>query len=337
MAKKRFPLAALVAAASLALVSCSSSGDGEQTTSQASDAATVSVEDNYGTKEVSTPVTKVASTDNRSFELLNKWGVELVAAPKPLIPFTVTDYVEDDSIVDLGTHREPNLEALAAAQPDLVINGQRFSQYYEDIVSLNPQATVVELEPRDDKPLADELKRQTLALGEIFGKNKEAQEAVAAFDAALARAKKAYDGSATVMAVNVTGGEINYIAPVTGRTFGPVFEMLDLKPALEVENASEDHRGDDIGVEAIAEANPDWFFVLDRDGATSSRTEPGFVKAQKIVEDNAVLSNLAAVKDKHVYYAPQDTYTNESILTYTEILNGIADAFESGTGNDEAA
>ncbi|WPF66723.1 MULTISPECIES: siderophore ABC transporter substrate-binding protein [unclassified Corynebacterium] len=336
MIKKRSALAAIVAAASLALVSCSSGG-GEQGTSQASDATTVSVEDNHGTQEVSVPASKVAATDNRSFELLDKWDVDLVAAPKPLIPFTVTNYANDDSIVDLGSHREPNLEALAAAQPDLVINGQRFTQYYEDIVSLNPEATVVELEPREDKPLADELKRHTLALGELFAKNKEAQETVEAFDAALARAKKAYDGSATVMAVNVTGGEINYIAPITGRTFGPIFEMLNLKPALEVENASEDHRGDDIGVEAIAEANPDWFFVLDRDGAVSARTEPGFVKAQQIVQDNAVLSNLAAVKDKHVYYAPQDTYTNESILTYTEILNGIADAFESGAGNDETA
>ncbi|KQB84027.1 siderophore ABC transporter substrate-binding protein [Corynebacterium oculi] len=336
MVKKRFALPALVVAASLALAGCSSSGESEQETSQAGEVTTVSVEDNYGVKEVSVPASKVAATDNRSFELLDKWGVDLVAAPKQLIPFTVTDYREDDSIVDLGSHREPNLEALAAAQPDLVINGQRFSQYYEDIVSLNPQATVVELEPREDKPLADELKRHTLALGELFDKKSEAQETVEAFDAALARAKKAYDGAATVMAVNVTGGEINYIAPSTGRTFGPVFDMLGLKPALEVENASQDHRGDDIGVEAIAEANPDWFFVLDRDGAVSARTEPGFVKAQQIVQDNAVLSQLAAIKDKHVYYAPQDTYTNESILTYTEILNGIADAFESGAGNDEA-
>ena len=28
-------------------------------------------------------------------------------------------------------------------------------------------------------------------------------------------------------------------------------------------------------------------------------------------------------------YAPKDTYTNESIITYTEILNSMADAFEA--------
>ncbi len=29
------------------------------------------------------------------------------------------------------------------------------------------------------------------------------------------------------------------------------------------------------------------------------------------------------------YSAPNDTYTNESIITYTEIFNSIADAFEA--------
>ncbi|WP_018118556.1 siderophore ABC transporter substrate-binding protein [Corynebacterium mastitidis] len=332
MALRRYALASLVLSAGLVLASCSSPQD-----EPASPAGgqTVTVEDNHGTKEIATPVAKVAATDNRSFEILSAWGVDLVAAPKPLIPFTVKDYVEDASIADLGTHREPDLEALAAARPDVVINGQRFTQHYEDIVALNPQATVVELEPREGEPLADELKRHVLELGAIFGKQDEAEQMVRDFEAAVARATAAYDGSSTVMAVNVTGGEINYIAPGEGRTFGPVFDLLGLKPALEVENASEDHRGDEIGVEAIAQADPDWFFVLDRDGATSARTEEGYVKAQRLVESNAVLSGLPAVKDRHVYYAPQDTYTNESILTYTEILNGIASAFESGKGNNE--
>ncbi len=48
-------------------------------------------------------------------------------------------------------------------------------------------------------------------------------------------AKKAYDGSSTVMAVDVSGGNIGYVAPGKGRTWGPVFDLLGLKPAPEVE------------------------------------------------------------------------------------------------------
>ena len=92
----------------------------------ASDGDTITIEDNHGTQEVPKNAKAVAATDNRSFEILEKWGVDLVAVPKQLVPHTVDAYREDDSVADLGMHREPDLEALVAAQPDLIINGQRF-------------------------------------------------------------------------------------------------------------------------------------------------------------------------------------------------------------------
>ena len=169
---------------------------------------------------------------------------------------------------------------------------------------------------------------QVTALGEIFGKQEEAKKINDDFDAALNRAKKAYNGSDKVMAVNVSSGEIGYIGPGVGRTFGPVFDMLELTPALEVKDSSSNHEGDDISVEAIAQSNPDWIFVLDRDAAVAEKGET-VVPAKEIISDSAPLKNTKALKEDHVVYAPADTYTNESIITYTVILNEIADAFES--------
>lgn len=259
---------------------------------------------------------------------MDQWGVDLVAAPIGLIPDTIPNYKNNTNIVDLGSHREPDLEALTAAAPDLIINGQRFSQHYEDIKKLNPNTPMVDFEPREEKNLDEELKRQVTALGEIFGKQEEAKKINDDFDAALNRAKKAYNGSDKVMAVNVSSGEIGYIGPGVGRTFGPVFDMLELTPALEVKDSSSNHEGDDISVEAIAQSNPDWIFVLDRDAAVAEKGET-VVPAKEIISDSAPLKNTKALKEDHVVYAPADTYTNESIITYTVILNEIADAFES--------
>lgn len=110
----------------------------------------MTVEDNFGTQEIALPVEKVASTDNRTFEILNEWGIDLVAAPKQLVPFTVPEYKDDEAIQDLGTHREPNLEILTAAQPDLIVNGQRFTQHRDAIVKLNPGANIVSMFRGDD-------------------------------------------------------------------------------------------------------------------------------------------------------------------------------------------
>lgn len=334
MRKPALAITSLAATALLALTACGgntasetqSASDSSASSSSAQSERTISVEDNFGTHELSLPVENVAVTDNRSFEILQNWGIEPVAAPKSLIPATLSEMKNNENIVDIGTHREPDLEALAAAEPKLIINGQRFSQHYEDIKELNPEATLLEFEPREGEPLDQELKRQTKALGEVFNKEKDAEKLIADFDQALERAKKAYDPDQKVMAINVSGSEIGYVAPGEGRFFGPLYDLVGMTPAMEVENTSDNHKGDDISVEAIAQSNPDVMLVLDRDAAISSGESAK--PAQEVIEGSDALANVKAVKDKKVILAPSDTYTNENIITYTEMLNQMADAFE---------
>ena len=331
MSRTTTSLAAIAAIAALGLAACSSgaTSSSQSTTSSASEAtqaSSVSIEANDGTVDIKLPVTRAASLDNRTFEVLAQWNVPLVAAPKKLIPSTITAYNGDD-IADVGMHRDPNLEALVAAEPDLIISGQRFSKYDAQIKELAPDVPLINLEPREGQPFDQELIREVTDLGEIFGKQDEAKKLVDDFNASIERAKKAYDGSSTVMAVDVSGGNIGYVAPGKGRTWGPVFDLLGLKPALEVEGATDSHTGDDISVEAIAEANPAWIFVLDRDAAITK--DGSNTPAETVITGNAALQNVAALQNKHVVYAPNDTYTNESIITYTEIFNSIADAFEA--------
>ena len=132
MSRTTTSLAAIAAIAALGLAACSSGATTSQSsaasseTTQATQASSVSIDANDGTVEIKLPVTRAASLDNRTFEVLAQWDVPLVAAPKKLIPSTITAYNGED-IADVGMHRDPNLEALVAAEPDLIISGQRFS------------------------------------------------------------------------------------------------------------------------------------------------------------------------------------------------------------------
>ena len=331
--RRSFGALSAAGALGLALTACGGSGDGAATDTGAgasdaggAEAGTVEVEDNNGTQTVQTPPASVVALDNRTFETLSDWGVTLTAAARTLMPST-NPLKEDESIIDLGSHREPDLEAVVAAEPDLIVNGQRFSQYHDDFVKYAPEATILELDPRDDQPFADELKRQVSVLGEIFGKQTEAETLGADLDAAIERVTAAYDGSSTVMAVNTSGGEIGYIAPGQGRTLGWTFEALGLVPALEVEGASDDHQGDDISVEAIADSNPDWILVMDRDAAVAA-DDPEYKPANELLSSSEALAGVTAVAEGNVVYMPADTYTNESIQTYTEFFETFADALE---------
>ncbi|MFK3936788.1 siderophore ABC transporter substrate-binding protein [Alkalihalobacillus sp. NPDC078783] len=331
MSYYKFPIIATVFTS--LLVACSDSTNETKTDEQISSdettesAETVEITDAHGTVSVPVNPQNVVALDNRTFETLSDWGIPLTAAPKNVM-HADSPYINDDSVENIGDHREPNLEVIAAADPELVIVGQRFSGYYEDIKELVPEATVIDLniDVSEDADAPGEnfvngLVDYTLALGQIFDKTSEAEALEADFNQAIDDVKAAYNGTDTVMSLIVSGGDINYAAPHNGRVWGPMYDIFDFKPALEIENTSSDHQGDDVSVEAIAQSNPDWLLVLDRDAAVSSSDSS---PATDVIEGSPALQNTTAISEDHVFYAPDDTYTTESIQTYIEMFEDLA-------------
>ncbi|MGO1912165.1 MAG: siderophore ABC transporter substrate-binding protein [Corynebacterium sp.] len=312
-----------------ALAACSSDDDSSDN-GDSGDTRTVT--DARGEVEIPADPESVAAFDNRIFQVLADWDIDLAAAPVDLIPDTIEKYHEDD-VANTGNHNEPNFEPLIAAEPDLIITGYRYGQYYDEMKELLPDTAIIDLgfgenpddpEAENELPLEDRLKQITTLIGEIFEKDDEAAEIETEFDDAKARAADAYNSDETVMGVIVSGGDINYSAPVTGRSVGPVFEMLDLTPSLD-ETGSGNHQGDDISVEQIASSDPDWILVLDRDAGTSAGAEQ---PANEVISDSEALQNVPAVENDNIVYFPEDFYTTEDIEAYAEVLNLIADAFE---------
>ncbi|AMT92817.1 iron ABC transporter substrate-binding protein [Brevibacterium linens] len=326
MVSTRLQLSALAGVVALTLAGC---GSADTDSANADDSgATIEVEDNNGKQTVASPPKSVVATDNRTFQTLSDWGIELSGGAVSLMSEDL-DYTQDDSILDLGSHREPDLEKVVEAKPDLIVNGQRFAQFHDDLAKLAPGATVLELDPRDGEDFDAELRRQTEVLGEVFGKQDEAKKLVDDFDASIERAQAAYDDSDKAMGLITSAGDIGYAAPSVGRTVGPVFDILELDPALEVEEGSEDHQGDDISVEAIAKSNPDLMIVLDRDASFApEERDEGSAPAAEVLEDSEALKDVPAIKDDKIVYFPEDTYLNEGIQTYTEFFNDFADKLE---------
>ena len=326
-----FKLTALLIAFALMLAGCTNSNN-EADVAEVFEPTVefVEITDIYGTVTVPVNPRNVVALDNRTFETLQDWGIQLAAVPKGVMPSDLI-YISDDSVLDIGTHNDPNLEIIAAVDPELVIVGQRFAGRYDEIKELVPNAVVINLNfdvsvdaeyPGDN--LINGLKNSTIALGQIFDKNAEAAQLVADFDRAIEDARYAYNGMDTIVSVVVSGGNIGFSAPRSGRVWGPMYEVFGWISALEVMGATSDHQGDDISVEAIAQSNPDWIFVLDRDAATSAAGSA--TPAQDVINNSPALRNTTAITKGQVVYAPNDTYTNESIQTYLELFMNLANA-----------
>ena len=309
------------------------SSDKQTSSPVSSEAVATSVEitDAHGTIDVPVNPETVVSLDSRTYATLEAWDISLAAAPKGVMPAS-SAYVSDESVQDIGNHREPNLEVLAAVEPDLVIVGQRFGGYYEEIKELVPNAVVIDLNfdvseeaETPGENLVNGLKNATLSLGKIFDKTAEAESLTNELDQKISEAKVAYDGESTVLSVIVSGGDIGFSAPHSGRVWGPLYELLDWEPALEVDNTTSDHQGDEISVESIAQSDPDWIMVLDRDAAISSDGES--VPAKDVIEQAPALQDTQAIQSQQVVFAPAETYTNESIETFIDLFGILADAF----------
>lgn len=337
---------ALATVVALMLAACGSDTDGDETTEGGETSATSgndSDSENAGGEDApASEVTDMAgntvalpedpqsiiATDNRIFGTLAGWGVELSAAPLDLMPVgedVLSIYLDNADIQNLGTHVEPDMEVFVTAQPDLVLNGQRFTQYEEDIRdTIGDDVAFVDTNiDVENNPIDEQLRELTTLLGEIFGRQADAEQLIADFDASIEAAKDAYDPEQTVVGLVTSCGSINYSAPSTGRAIGPVFDVIGLTPALELDGST-NHQGDDISVEAIAQANPDWIIVLDRDAGAGTEDS---ATAQELIAESEALAGVTAVQEGNIIYLNPNFYTAEDIQHYTELFNQMAEAF----------
>lgn len=317
----RVAAAAIPATLVLALAGCgqaAQNGQGEAAAQSPSEGGTVKVATNAGEVEVPRNPQRVVALDNTSFETLQAFGITPVAAPKQLLPENMNAWAKDANILDVGTHREPKLEVVAQAQPDLIIGGKRFEKVTGDLQKVAP---VIDLAPSTEKDgYVDTLKSQTSALGEIFGKKAEADKLNAGLDEAVAQAAAASRGKTAFLA-NHSGGKIDNGA---GR-ISPLLQPLEMTDVFATQANSESvHQDSGLAPETVAQANPDVMVVMDRDAATA---EPGkaVTPATKTVEAQKAWANTTFVENDAIVYLADNFYVTEGIQAYTDAYTRIAD------------
>ena len=264
------------------LTACTTPADetpqAETTTSSTSSASSssVEIEDNEGTKTVPFAPERVVAADARSRELLEALGVE------------VQDPGGDADLVVAGT-----ADGAAAERPD---------------------AAFVDLTPRDGIPLDWEMVRQIQVLGTIFGKEDEAAELDKEFSEARGRAIEARSEKWTFSALTVNGEEVT-VQPADGDTlWQPLFEMLELTPALKPEDPAD--------IPALVEAEPTFLFVTE---TLKDIAADGYVPAMLAFAGTEELKDISALEAGRVYIAPLNVQDTASIIAYTQIFNELAD------------
>lgn len=192
---------------------------------------------------------------------------------------TLKPYAGTADIIDLGSARDLNLEAVLAANPDVIVTfkGQgHLAEVYDQLIRIAP---VIQID------FSAAWQEQTLACAEIAGKEAFARDFIKETEAIIANAKdKLRKHNHKTIALFRTDGK-SFISRGT-KEYYETFGIA--KPP----GYPDDYQT--LSLEAVAEMNPD--YIIFQDSTQAAQT---FVKAQ---EASAVWQSLTAVKSGQVLF-----------------------------------
>ncbi|MGC4026760.1 MAG: siderophore ABC transporter substrate-binding protein [Mesorhizobium sp.] len=259
---------------------------------------------------------RIAVFDVAALDTLDSLGVKAEGVPGKLY---VPELVHlSDGAQPIGTLFEPDLEALSALAPDLIIVGARAASQFD---SVSRVAKTIDMTIGDAEML-DEAKKRLITYGELFGKQDAAAREVASFEAAIAAARKAIEGKGNALILMTNGPKVSAFGD--GSRFGWLHRALGLPPAVaDVEAAT---HGEAISFEFVSKANPDWLIVLDRASAVGLTEQ----NAATTLDNELVAQTTAWKKGQVIYLPPADFYIAAGgIQSTTRVLKAITDAFSA--------
>lgn len=274
------------------------------------------VETYAGKVEIDTPPKKVAVFDIAALDTLLAIGVTPAGVPKTLYLPELAGVAEKAEIV--GDIFEPDLEALSALSPDLIIVGGRSSGKEKQTSRIAPSLDMT----MDGVDVIDQARRRAITYGELFGRQDAARQAVERFDSSLDRARKSVQGKGRGLIVMTNGPKVS--AYGSESRFGWVHKALGLPPAVEQMQAAT--HGEPVSFEFIRKADPDWLLVLDRAAAIGASDQNA-----RATLDNALVAETKAWKSGRVIYLPAaDFYIAAGGLQATQrVLSAIESAFSA--------
>lgn len=253
------------------------------------------VEHKLGTTKVIKNPARIVVLDIGALETLKELGVMPIGIPKKYMPEYLEDLKNNPDIADVGSVIEPNFEDINALSPDLILMSTRQERFYEELSDIAPAIFI----GTDNKDYLPSFKRNIMLLAEIVDKESLAQEKIDALDTKIAAAQKRFEENPD-KALFLIYNNGRFSAFGEGSRFGFIHDVLHIKPVIELNDESV--HGQRVSNELIAEANPDYLFIVDRNAAVVGK------KANTKEVENLLIKQTNAFKNNKIFYLDPDLW-----------------------------
>lgn len=237
-----------------------------------------------------------------------------IALPKSNVPGYLEKY-NTDAYTNAGDIKEPDLEAINAFQPDLIIISGRQADYYADLSGIAP-TLYVEV---DSSRYMDDFKQNVGWIGQIFDKTAEVDAKIAEIEAVIADTQAKVNPEEKALIVLTNDGSVS--AYGSGSRFGIIHDVFGVAQADS--GIAVSTHGQEVNYEYISEMNPDILFVVDRTTIVGGENT-----AQKTL-DNDLVNATSAVANGRVYYLDPNVWylSGGGLQSVAEMARAIAEIF----------
>lgn len=269
---------------------------------------------------------KVVVFDLATLDMLQALGVDAsIAAPSFKMPEHLKAF-EAPSVPKVGSLFEPNYEAIRVFSPDVIFIGRRSEARQAELSKLAPTVDMA----IDENDAVQSVFNNLRKLGELFGKQEQAQSLIAQAQAEIEALKQITPDAGKAMLLLISGGRINSYGP--GSRMGVLFDTYGVQPAQA--SSGDARHGQSISFEFILQSNPDWLLVLDRDSAIGREG----AAAERLLDNALIKATNAGKKSQIVYLNAMNWYVldNAGITALRQNVQQLHEVFSKAAASTPA-
>ncbi|WP_280818221.1 siderophore ABC transporter substrate-binding protein [Paenibacillus etheri] len=295
--------------------STASAGNTGATTAPTTESKDLTIKHELGEITIKSNPQKVVVFDFGTLDTLDKLGVEVTGLPQSNVPSYLSKY-SDAKYENVGGLKEPDFEKINSLSPDLIIISGRQQDSYEEFSKIAPTLYVAV----DNANYMESFTKNVKTLGQIFGKEAEVEtELTAINDSVKALNEKAKADGKKSLIILANEGKIS--AYGSGSRFGIIHDVFGFAQADDKIEVST--HGQSVSYEYVADKNPDYLFVVDRDAAVKSDGSKSG-SAKDAVENDLVKNTNAFKNGKIIYLDPNYWYlSGGGLVSVSEMLKEV--------------
>ncbi|RDW21053.1 ABC transporter [Oceanobacillus arenosus] len=306
---KKLGLLLITALLLFIIAACGAKEEGEQDTSTGNE--TPNTEENSDTEEASGTITvkhesgetpvpvnpeNVVVFDFGILDTLDKLGIDVAGvAQAGTIPSYLEKYAGEE-YTNIGSLKEPDLEAISGVEPGLIIISGRQAEMYDELSKIAPTINL----GVDNTRYMESFKENMAIIGEIFDKQAEIDAEIATIEESIATVNEKATASGEKGLI-ILANDDKISAYGANSRFGIIHDVLGV--AQSDENIEASTHGMNVTFEYVVEQDPDILYVVDRAAAVGGETS-----ASQLVENELVKNTKAFKNDKIVYLNPEYWY-----------------------------